>query len=362
MNQVIYSADYIRYNANSRGKNVDDCVKRALSLAFNTSYQNISKQLNTLCKELGLSTDEYSRVSIFTKLVERYGCKPFQDIRNSNLTLSEFADTIGSSGTFLVRTGRTSNRDNHIVCCIDGTIYDSWDSLSQYAIYYTQVPETFNHNFTNISDSIDDLADLSEDLVASYADKYLNKFEIPNDKETGCFKQQTSKVDGYTIKIDCYYTYTESDELIYSKRFTLAFVLTPTMSVDQAKTYISNTARTRIYDRCYEMHKQLSDAIEGSNLFNLSGYDKPYRAFIGRGRSYAKSLPGWVKPFLLTADVGNDRTYEYNYLIYFRPLPGDSDTNIVCLHGCTSNDIKEELARYKVDYSRVDIDYLLDEI
>lgn len=362
MMKVIYSAKYIKYNANTRGKNVGDCVRRALSLAFDESYQDISKQLNSLCKGLGLSTDEYSRVSVFTKLIDRYGCKPFQDIRNKHLLLSEFADTIGSEGTFLVRTGRTTTRDNHIVCCIDGNIYDSWDSLSQYAIYFTKVPESINHKFTNLSDSMSALAKIAEDSVARYADKYLDKFNIPNDSKTGYFTQQTSKVDRNTIKINCYYTYQESNRLIYSRRFMLAFVLTPKMSIDEAQTYICNTARTRMYDRCYEMHKQLGEAIEGNNLFNSSGYDEPYCAFIGRGRSYSRSLPGWVRPFLLTVDVGNDTSYEYNYIVSFRPLPSDSNNNTVILHGYTSDDIKAELAKYKADHSRVDTDYSLDSI
>ena len=54
MKRYISSADYVNYNANSRGNNVGDCVKRALSMAFDMDYNQTSKELNELVGQVEL--------------------------------------------------------------------------------------------------------------------------------------------------------------------------------------------------------------------------------------------------------------------------------------------------------------------
>lgn len=44
-------------------------------------------------------------------------------------TVREFCDTF-NSGIYLVFCGRSKEKVSHIVCCINGDWYDSWDSGS----------------------------------------------------------------------------------------------------------------------------------------------------------------------------------------------------------------------------------------
>lgn len=51
MKRLIYSANLIRYNANTSGKNTEDCVVRSISLAFDVPYTQVRKELNAILKE-----------------------------------------------------------------------------------------------------------------------------------------------------------------------------------------------------------------------------------------------------------------------------------------------------------------------
>ena len=55
----ITSADLIRYNANPRHTDTGDCTKRALSLAFDMPYSQVSKELNGIANEMNESRDHY---------------------------------------------------------------------------------------------------------------------------------------------------------------------------------------------------------------------------------------------------------------------------------------------------------------
>ena len=70
--KLIYSADLVRYNANSRGTRTGDCAVRSISLAFNRSYNDIKKLLNSamncLAKESAL------KQPVRYRMVEEPGC------------------------------------------------------------------------------------------------------------------------------------------------------------------------------------------------------------------------------------------------------------------------------------------------
>ena len=49
----ILAAILKRYNANTRDSNVGDCVKRSLSVAFRTDYDEVSRELNRIKRDIG---------------------------------------------------------------------------------------------------------------------------------------------------------------------------------------------------------------------------------------------------------------------------------------------------------------------
>ncbi len=123
MYRYIKSHSYLDYNVNPRGTNTGDCQTRAIAMALGLSWDEVRKRLRAY------GHDSFRHTVVFENaLSEVFNCEkiPFSD----ECTVGEFCDTTtGQHGTYLVLCG-DKNKDyaNHVVCIIDGTIYDTWDS------------------------------------------------------------------------------------------------------------------------------------------------------------------------------------------------------------------------------------------
>lgn len=113
---------FIYNNPHPKGKRVNDCVKRAITLATGKDYIEVQRELN--------------------KTKNLLGCKSFNDLKNckyyiekilggikisfpasrgqSRMTGLEFAIN-NPTGTYILRMAK------HLSCCIDGKINDTWD-------------------------------------------------------------------------------------------------------------------------------------------------------------------------------------------------------------------------------------------
>lgn len=119
---------WIYYNPNPKGNLVGDCVVRAISLAleqdWNKSYLGISTQGYEL-KDMPSSNETwavYLRRNGFKRYIipnECPDCYTIEDFCRDNPV-----------GVFVVATG------THVVTCIDGNYYDTWDSGQKIPIYY----------------------------------------------------------------------------------------------------------------------------------------------------------------------------------------------------------------------------------
>ena len=127
MYRYIKAHGYLDYNVNPRGTNTGDCQTRAISMALGLSWDDVRKKL----REYGHGRYN-SYYVVKDALTEVFNCEevPFE----GELTVGEFCDTAsGQDGTYLVLCGdKKSDWANHIVCTIDGTIYDTWDSSGKY--------------------------------------------------------------------------------------------------------------------------------------------------------------------------------------------------------------------------------------
>lgn len=141
MKRFIRSADYVQYNANNRGTRTGDCVKRALSLAFDMSYSDIGKLLNEKMKEKRVY--KWNIPSVYKSVAKELGASAWIDVTGEDgkpMKLSDWVDNYAdSSKTYLVHTGPLrhvgegySVKRNHIVCVRDGKVWDSWDSRNEY--------------------------------------------------------------------------------------------------------------------------------------------------------------------------------------------------------------------------------------
>ena len=106
------------YNANPRGRNVNDCTVRAISLATNRSWDETYNELSKFAQAQAIMLDE---VAYIDEYLERNfekvcGCGK----RNRKISVGEFVHE-NPVGMYLI------TMNGHITCAIDGHIYDTFD-------------------------------------------------------------------------------------------------------------------------------------------------------------------------------------------------------------------------------------------
>lgn len=108
---------YRYYNANPASHYVNDCTIRAISLAEGKSWDETYEELSQIAQRNGIILDDVNFIEPF--LDSRYDRKCF-----NNILVGEFAED-HPTGTYLL------TMNGHITCCIDGTIFDTFNCLNQ---------------------------------------------------------------------------------------------------------------------------------------------------------------------------------------------------------------------------------------
>ncbi len=108
------------YNANPKHNLTSDCVIRAISKATNKDWYEIYDALYHVGVKLGeiAESDE-----TYPKYLESEGFIRMKQPKKDNgkkYTASEFAKE-HKEGSYVLRLA------NHLVACVDGIIYDTWD-------------------------------------------------------------------------------------------------------------------------------------------------------------------------------------------------------------------------------------------
>lgn len=104
---------YKYHNANSKGKFVDDCTIRAISVAENLSWNQAYIKLSEEARKKGMMPDS-------VEFIEDYLDDRYERICSEKTSVGEFTDT-HTHGIYLI------TMPNHITVCIDGVIYDTFD-------------------------------------------------------------------------------------------------------------------------------------------------------------------------------------------------------------------------------------------
>lgn len=109
-------AELVYYNRNPDGDRENDCVTRAISLACDIPYADVRKMLFHTAKLLNC---EKLCVMCYKFLIEDVlKCKR---VNCDGMTPADFAD-LNPRGIYLLRVS------GHIICLMDGCIYDIFDS------------------------------------------------------------------------------------------------------------------------------------------------------------------------------------------------------------------------------------------
>lgn len=116
------------YNPNPRSNLVGDCVIRALSLALNQDWDETYLGVTAKGYEL---KDMPSSNTIWTAYLKSKGFKAYIIPNECPIcyTVEEFCRD-NPKGLFVLATGA------HVITCIDGDYYDTWDSGSEIPIYF----------------------------------------------------------------------------------------------------------------------------------------------------------------------------------------------------------------------------------
>lgn len=104
---------YKFYNANSKGKFVNDCVIRAIAVAECKTWDETYEELSYIAQEEGILLDDVN-------FVENYLDKRYRRTCHYSKTVGEFAKE-HKRGTYLI------TMEGHITTIIDGIIYDTFD-------------------------------------------------------------------------------------------------------------------------------------------------------------------------------------------------------------------------------------------
>lgn len=183
MKRYVRAYKFLRYNANPRGTKTGDCQTRAIAMAFDMTWDEVRKAL----REGGFDGNTFKMHWHVSDVLEtKFHCKLMDISLNSladdtkYLTVGEFCDTYGKQGTYLILCNSKGESDygNHIVCSIDGTIYDTWDSADcrVVAVYQpTQNYRTDGIKFdSDIPRRINKLAAMYEECF----DRYISQYEF----------------------------------------------------------------------------------------------------------------------------------------------------------------------------------------
>lgn len=313
----IFSAELTKYNANNRGTSTGDCVKRALSFAFNIPYIKISQELNAKMKEL--RADSYKTCRVYDYVILDHGGSKSKKPDRRDMTLNEFADQF-NSGTYLVTTGDKPNTYNHIVCVADGVVYDSWDSRKAY-VYEYYVVEGVERVLTDIKNIMRSLAYEARSYLVEEGERLIAKYGWED-----CIWEvdDGASINGYNFYIPTSLTIRLATGL---KKFNndITFVFTPTTTEEEAHKIIKNTAKVRVYDRFYAINREKAKAEEerqGMDELADAGLEHTSKKWFmsGADRRLYNSLPGWVRGRLTWINVEKPGQYYDSVSVRIYPL------------------------------------------
>jgi len=380
----ILSADLVRYNANDRGKNVGDCVKRSLSLATGTSYAQISKELNAKVKEIlprsyangreGL----WRRASVYSKVIADHGGDEKSTKVDELITLQDFVDNeLPAEGTFLVTTGsKPGSHSDHIVCIIDGKVYDSWDSRNQYVYSYY----TFGDDVKLERKADVDVASMNDDQLDDLLQKFNFTDRLSTKIATMLAKKDYSGVN-YQIRSPRLINYriTTKVELTFpplvgldksrNYMFKIDIVASPFETEESLAKLVDKAINVRAYDRMYAVlqnEEQAKEAAalaqrirEGGSDKNKHRIDKQVTLFDSEARVF-KSLPGWAQQLATYFDINQPGQFSDSYEIHLIPLPDDpyhDPDDTIRISAFDAAELRRQLDRYHETYKTDDDEY-----
>ena len=360
-------AELKRYNANSDNRDVGDCVKRSLSLAFGEDYNAVGSELNAIKRKYGYSA--FNETRTFTKYLNKRGVR-FIRIKEDRPTVDEFSKQ-HPTGTWLCLTGRGSSvqrgASSHILCIIDGDVYDSWNSLGDIVTQYALV----SSNTTEFPEvSMSDVLPEILNFVHSYAEKLQSKFKwgtISFDRsmfdsdhifeDENDIRNLVGYIDKYTFQMYLFVKLGDVPKLAdyYSNRTygrKLIIKLNPKFDTEKNIDALKPKLKQRIYDYVYAIRKDCDDAEAAEQLEDAKvGYYDLKKLML---------LPAWCRNRITYFNDYGNSDWGYRFEVEMDALEDDPRAGIhptVRFEGDTLKELKHNIEWYRTDFARVNYDY-----
>lgn len=351
MNQIF--SDWKQYNANSRDKYVGDCVKRSLSYAYGVDYDEISRQLNRIKRQIGAQA--FNSYSTFTKFLNDNGARSINIASYDPMTEKDFSKK-WNHGVYICLTGPSDKKySTHMVCIMNGDIIDSWDS-SDYVVRSAWEIENVS---LEISDVIFD--DIEYELN-SFIDKYLYKVNKKYEDWFRCWRTKSYYIDSTTSKMEFYLKTTDLPEesefypnQIYIKRIVVK--LNPRMDAKQNLESLKTKLKQKVYDWLYTFEKDKRDVEDLQKMETHSDYSS-WRS----DKVNLLKLPEWCRKYVTRFEISDDpMVYVYKYEVDMDALPEDPNIHtrgdVVEFKANSMKELKQQLDNYKNYYERWAYDY-----
>ena len=360
MRITIEAAKFKYYNANSSGRNTGDCVKRAISFAFDIPYIQTAKLLNNKMKDLEFG--KWQIYPVFKNVIRDLGGGEPIDVKDT-ITVDKFADTNDPNYIYIVLTSRAPGGANsHLLTIRNGEVWDSWDSRNYYVSRYWKISSSDRKLIQDRSeDTLNEMAyEYAEPVVKDEINRYISKKGMDVS-----YTSTTVWSFKYTIKIKCQVVFNK-DELVKKQRtynFDINLVIEPTWTDDEVIAFIKKIGKQRTYDKMWainEEEKKLKEAAEMSRELGRDTTFTPPEFMTKQETRFYNSLPGWCKPLVTYLYIEEPGKYPDSFVLYIRKLPGDTmhpGEDEFHFEAWTANELRNMLNEYK-DTGRVEgIDY-----
>lgn len=125
---------FICYNAHPYNLRTNDCVKRAVSLTTGMAYELVDKGLSEHKKVTGVRSfyNNPNPQSYVENVLKFPRVKINEDANGKRITVGKFARQHPSGRYILSLSG-------HWTACIDGTVYDIWDTTGEAVLSYYEI-------------------------------------------------------------------------------------------------------------------------------------------------------------------------------------------------------------------------------
>lgn len=354
---MIRLEDLKYYQANSKDNNTGDCVKRALSLAYNIDYNKVGNELRKIRRDGNYPA--WNIPIVFDKFITAHGLISKKEHKSGErITVGEYAES-HTSGTYIILCGKSqTTRSTHMVTIVNGDIYDTWN-CSKYFVCTEYTIEESSSAVSGSKDNMDVYTQTVRDVIESgdIFDKIDKKY---HKKYRDLIFTCTISI--INISIYSYELFVKSILELNNKKYTCDMLLkisprnTTEQNIEIIKKLISryidgayNKAITDLYN--YERYKYIEDEYE--DKFYGSSEDSKIRA----------KLPYWCRRLILFIDKsswGDGYSRYTEYYVKMQALKDDpryEKDKTVVFRADNLRELIDNIEMYKKDYSRVDYDY-----